>query len=117
MTEQVSIIDLIANPEKYQGSQVIIGGFLSLEFEGNAIYLHRDDFENRIYKNGLWCTIDLVKYKVFDEKYVIIEGNFDAKDKGHMRLWSGTINDISRAWLPVSRWFCNICNNGNFFCA
>ncbi len=25
-----------------------------MEFEGNAIYLHRDNYEHSILKNGLW---------------------------------------------------------------
>lgn len=35
----VSLIQLIANPEKYDGKQVAVVGFLRLEFEGNALYL------------------------------------------------------------------------------
>jgi hypothetical protein len=28
-----------------------------LSFEGNAIYLHREDFDHGIGKNGLWVAI------------------------------------------------------------
>jgi len=42
--EDVSLIQLIANPQAYDGKTVRITGFLHLEFEGNAIYLHNEDF-------------------------------------------------------------------------
>jgi hypothetical protein len=46
--DNASIIELIANPLKYNNQRVRIIGFLNLEFEGNAIYLHREDFEHSI---------------------------------------------------------------------
>ncbi len=99
--ESVSIVNLIASPEKYDGKPVIITGFLALDFEGSAVYLHKEDYENSIYKNGLWCSIDLVKYRPLDHKYVCIEAVFDAKGKGHLGLWSGQIKEVRRVWEPV----------------
>jgi len=99
--ESVSIISLVTNPEKYDGKAVIITGFLALDFEGSAIYLHKEDYEYSIYKNGLWCSISEVKYKSFDHRYVCMEGVFDAKGKGHLGLWSGEIKDVQRVWQPV----------------
>lgn len=99
--ESVSIVQLIANPAEYNGKKVIITGFLNMEFEGNGIYLHKDDYLNSVYKNGFWCNIDIVEYAKFNKKYIVIEGIFDAKKKGHLGLWSGTIMDISRVWEPV----------------
>jgi len=97
----VSIIDLISQPEKYDGQEVIVTGFLSLDFEGSGIYLHREDYENSIYKNGLWCDIDVVENKKIDHTYVSLEGIFDAKGKGHRGLWSGRLKDIRRVWSPA----------------
>ncbi len=99
--ESVSMIHLISNPEQYHGKKVIISGYLNLEFEGNGIYLHKDDYINSIYKNGLWCSIDELKYRKFNKKYVIMEGIFNAEMKGHMGLWSGSIENISRIWEPI----------------
>jgi hypothetical protein len=96
----VSIIQLISNPEKFDGRYVRIIGFVRLEFEGDAIYLHHDDYKYGIYSNGLWlnitkgcCGKDL---KSADRKYVLVEGTFDIKNKGHMGLWSGSIKNIKR---------------------
>ena len=101
--ERVSIINLIANPQSYNGKEIMIGGYLSLEFEGTAIYLSKDDWQNLICKNGFWCNVDLVKYKEFDKKFVNVEGVFDSSNFGHMGLWSGSIVNVKRMWLPPER--------------
>src|ERR1700722_14351460 len=77
----ISIITLIANPEKYEGDTVMVAGFLNLEFEGNALYIHKEDYEHRMYKNSLWVDIDRDSLKLstinkYNKKYVEIEGVF-----------------------------------------
>ena len=52
--ENVSLVKLIANPEKYNGKRIQVIGYLHLEFEGNAIYLHEEDFKRRISANSFW---------------------------------------------------------------
>ncbi len=101
--EFVSIVNLISNPDDYHGKVVVITGFLSLDFEGSGIYLHQDDYEYGITKNGLWCVIDLEKYRASDHSYVGIEGVFNAKAKGHLGMWSGTIENVKRVWKPIRR--------------
>jgi hypothetical protein len=39
--ERVSILTLLAAPDRYAGKNVRLMGFVNLEFEGDAIYLHR----------------------------------------------------------------------------
>jgi hypothetical protein len=34
----VSLVDLTANSEQFDGKRVVVAGFLSLEFEGHALY-------------------------------------------------------------------------------
>lgn len=101
---QVSLIQLIANPKDYHGKVVRVIGFVRLGFEGNAIYLHQDDYTHGITKNGLWIDVaDEIrkKQKDYDQKHVLLEGTFNAKETGHMGLWSGSIQKISRfqVWL------------------
>jgi len=95
-TVDVSLIQLIASPKDYDGKIVRLIGFMRLEFEGNAIYLHQDDYNHGISKNGLWITVteDMQKRKAeFDRKYVLIEGTFDAKEMG---AWCGSVRKITR---------------------
>ena len=42
--EQVSILQLIVTPERYDTKKVQVEGFLHLEFEGNALYLSENHY-------------------------------------------------------------------------
>ena len=44
MAEDVSMVQLIATPEKFDGKFVRVHGFLNLGFEGDSLYLHRETF-------------------------------------------------------------------------
>jgi hypothetical protein len=95
----VSLVQLIANPKDYDGKVVRLIGFMKLEFEGNAIYLHEDDYKHNVCKNGLWidATDEMERRRAeLDEKYVLLEETFNAKMTGHMRGWSGSIQNITR---------------------
>lgn len=99
--ENVSLINLISDPAKYNGKEVSVAGYLVLDFEGTAIYLSKGDYDNGIYKNALWVTISLPDSKNFDHKYVNIQGVFDSKMRGHLGLWPGSLKDIKRVWLTI----------------
>ena len=107
--QDVSIIKLLANPTKYDGKRVRIIGFLRLEFEGNAIYLHQEDFEHAISKNAIWIDlpVDLSKKQTAEvnNKYVICQGIFRSGDHGHMGMFSGSLTNITRleSWSPLRR--------------
>ena len=95
----VSLINLIANPKEFDGKLVRVIGFARLEFEGNAIYLHREDHLQGITKNGLWLDVESALKKAttrLSDRYVIVEGVFSMSDQGHMGLWSGSIQKITR---------------------
>ena len=99
--ENVSLVKLIANPEKYNGKRIQVIGYLHLEFEGNAIYLHEEDFKRRISANSFWVEFSskLTKKRdlnKFNDKYVIIIGTFNVNEKGQMRMFGGTLDDIVR---------------------
>jgi len=97
----VSLIELIANPKAYDGKRVRLIGFVRLEFEGNAIYVSKESYEAGIIKNALWLdppkSSPLArKGAVWGPQYAIVEGRFDARSLGHMRLFSGAIRDTTR---------------------
>ena len=107
--EDVSLIQLIANPQAYDNKRVRITGFLHLEFEGNVIYFHNEDFRYGLTKNGLWIDVpkDMTKeqMKVVNDQYVICTARFVARMHGHMGLNSGAVTDVSRLqlWPPYPR--------------
>lgn len=96
----VSLIALIATPEKYDGQLVRVIGFLRIGFEMTAIYPHEQDCLIGATRNGLWVGIDPEKTEM-DWTYVLLEGAFRAGDHGHMGAYSGAIRDVSRLDLRV----------------
>ena len=105
LDESISIINLIASPEKYHNKKIQVIGYINIEFEGNAIYLHKEDYKRGILDNGLWVSFtkkawEKLKKEKINKTYVIIEGTFNMEDNGHMGLFSGEIEKITR----VDRW-------------
>ncbi|HEU0299489.1 MAG TPA: hypothetical protein VFR37_08550 [Longimicrobium sp.] len=93
----VSIIELIASPRLYDGKRVRVMGWLHLEFEGNGIYLHRDDELHGLYRNGLWVSFASGSTGAACARgYALVEGRFNAASHGHLGMWSGAIEHIDR---------------------
>ena len=86
-----SVIQLIANPNAYDGKRVRTSGYVHFQFEGNAVYLHKEDFIHDLYSNGLYLNADESIRAACQDRYASLEGLFSAKDRGHMSLWSGMI--------------------------
>jgi hypothetical protein len=115
--EDVSIIQLIAAPEKYNGKFIRTSGYLHNQFEDSAIYFAKTDADYLIGENGLWIAyaenvqkqplnrnkkVDSLRY--FDCKYVLIEGFFNKDAHGHMGAFAGSIERVSRI-MELTRWF------------
>ena len=100
--EDVSIIQLIATPDKFDGKFISVIGFLVIAFEGDSIYLHQEDLEKGIPRNGLWVDIPENTDPKLSMHYALVEGIFDARDHGHMGVFAGAIRKVSRitAWPP-----------------
>jgi hypothetical protein len=93
----VSMIQLIATPDKYDGKIVAVTGFLNLQYEGDAIYLHREDYRNDILENsfGVDTTEDMRKNKeTLQQKYVRIVGAFHAGQGLRYKSFLGRITNI-----------------------
>jgi hypothetical protein len=104
----VSLIRLIATPESYDGRVVQVVGFLRLEFEGNALYIHEEDYKNGITKNAVWVVRNAKvndRAEALNMHYVMLLGTFDAGRHGHMNLFGGSITDIKSVipWPPHSQ--------------
>jgi hypothetical protein len=98
--ESVSLLRLVAAPERYQGKLVSVIGFCWLEFEGNALYLAEADLLHRVSKNAVALTFPAALTEQqwrLSGHYVLIEGRYDAKHGGHRGLRSGELTGISRA--------------------
>ena len=96
----VSIIKLISTPEKYNGKEIEVRGFLNLEFEGTAIFLHKEDSEKFLSENGVWLELSrkfIMKLESsgMNQKYVRVRGIFDFNNRGHESAYSGGIRNIT----------------------
>ena len=58
-----SIISIIANPKDFHKKTIIVQGYFTMETEGQAIYLSKNDFEKNIFKNALYLYIPYGKIK------------------------------------------------------
>jgi hypothetical protein len=92
--EVVSLVQLIANPKDYHRKFVLVIGFCRLEFEGDALFLHSEDFEQGLTKNALWLDVESPipeSRQKLSDGYVLVEAVFDAEEKGRMDLFSGSL--------------------------
>jgi hypothetical protein len=97
----LSMVNLIATPERFDGEMVQVRGYIHMEAGYDGIYMHEDDYKNKITANALWVEFD----EEFSEsrnrldhndKYVIIIGEFKQSDKGKGDNFSGSIKKIIR---------------------
>lgn len=99
----VSMVQLLTSPEKYDGKLVRVIGVGNLEFEANHLSLSKEDHTYNT-GNSIWIelgekAISYEEAKKYNGKYVIVEGFFDKDDKGHFGMFCGAIKNISRYQL------------------
>lgn len=77
--DDISIMNLIVTPEKYDGKIVQVTGVLSLEFESSGLYLSKEAFEYNLPNASV--TIEFPEriignFQNLNGEYVILEGLF-----------------------------------------
>ena len=95
----VSIVQLIADPTRWHGRPVRVQGYLNLQFEGNGLYLHKEDWKHGLTRNAIWVeTLDseCLTWAKLNRKYVLLEGTFDAYRNGHMGAFGGELGKVTR---------------------
>ncbi len=100
----VSLVALIAAPERFDGKTVRVVGYAHLAFNNTGIYLSRESFEQGAQKNGVWLELaaDALTARANDltDRYVRVTGVWNAHDFGNLGLWSGQIERVRslEAW-------------------
>ena len=109
--DSISLIQLIANPDVYDGNQVCVSGYLHNRKESSALYLSRIDADYQITKNAVAviyakkvniAPIPELKYKPdlkidhFDSKYVKLYGTFAHKFIKGTEKYSGTLYEVTK---------------------
>ena len=97
----ISLIHLIQHPDLYHQKNVRVIGYASLKFEGKAIYVSREDYQNGITKNAIWLDVELTdEIRKYHQMYLLAEGVFDKDNLGHLQMYSGTLRNVNR----LERW-------------
>ena len=93
-----SLIALIATPDRYDHKFVRVHGFAVLEFEGNALYIGQEAFQHGMTESAVWINVpdslrpaDSTMWRGFYQ----VEGRFLAGPRGHLGMFSGTIDSIT----------------------
>lgn len=93
----LSMVQLLANPERYDGDHIRVAGYIHFEPDSNAIYLHKEDEEHHVLKNGLWVALAQgVSFEGCQDAYVIVEGVYRARATGRMTRWTGELTHVTR---------------------
>jgi hypothetical protein len=94
--QPLSFLELIANPNKFDGKLIFVTAFLGLDRpDGNMLYLHTEDYDNGILLNAV--SIETTKQMWIDSEkldgsYVTVVGVFESAEKARSRF-SG-INEV-----------------------
>jgi hypothetical protein len=94
--ESVSVINLIATPERFHGKKVVVSGWLTLEVEDMSLCLTQNVASP---KECIWVDIEderLKSLKKYRNELATVHGTFDKDETGHLGGWSGGIIKIAR---------------------
>ncbi|WP_052476663.1 hypothetical protein [Nonlabens marinus] len=100
---EVSLINLIATPEKFDGKSLSVKGFLQIEYESSRIYLNKADYEAGITSNSIWVNPDELSMKKIlknncNGHYVVLDGKFRVNSDHSSIVGSGELDDITRVY-------------------
>jgi len=100
----VGMVALLAEPQRYDGKFIRTIGFACVEFEGDALYLHVEDYRYQNDGNALALRVAEAQRKQFKSlslKHVIVEGTMYANGP-ETPEYGGAIGNITRFdnWRP-----------------
>ena len=105
---KVSLVSLIANPQQFNGRRVRVVGVLRLELEGSALYLHREDYSERLTSNAVALEFGpdgpAPDVSRLAGDYVALQGIFDGENRGHLGNYGGVIKvELVASWRDSRR--------------
>jgi hypothetical protein len=91
VTEEQALRELIEAPGAHDRELVRVAGFAAVRFEQHALFVSEEAYLNRLSKDAIWLAGSLVEPR-FHEQRVVVLGTFDARKRGHLSVYSGTIS-------------------------
>lgn len=101
--EFISLITLIQHPKAFSGKRIRVVALAKLAFEAKSLWVTKEDLTNAITKNAIWLDVTLDKESIkLNYTTVIVEGTFNPDRMGHLGMYSGTIEKVTRMelWKP-----------------
>lgn len=102
LPRSVSLVQLLANPDRYDRAYVAVEGFYHAEFEESSLYLCEEHARHLITQNGIWVGAPARVAHTngpasLNDTYVRVEGIFKSTPKGagHMGLWPAELDQIT----------------------
>lgn len=78
--ERVSLIQLIARPADFDGQHVQVVGYVTTDFEDEAIFVNPADAENGVLDNSVKLSLaHEQEMPLKSDEYAVVEGVFHAK--------------------------------------
>jgi hypothetical protein len=102
----VSVGELIANPKKFDGKELVLGGIASAEYEDTALYGSSDSFLHVWSPDSLDVVLSPDQYKKYRElhgKYVTITGVYRHREVTGGLASRGSITNVSFIRIRESR--------------
>lgn len=99
----VSMINLIATPEKFDGKMISVVGFLAIESEDARLYLGEEDYRHYIADNGIFIDVNKIvsrNMEKVDGHYASLVGVFRQKGASVSVGSNSQITDI-RLCVPL----------------
>ncbi len=96
---KVSLVQLIATPDRFDGKAVEVKGFLEMDWEGALLYLHQADADNAMLSNAIWVRVTGQMKKdeeKLNKKYVTVRGKFHAGFKEQLGNPLGGIPEVEK---------------------
>lgn len=95
----VSLVQLLANPQKYHGHRILVDGIGEIAFESNSLYLAKEYYDYRVSQYALWLDLSEkltgeINTEELNGKMVRVIGRFDCRGHGHLASYPGTITEI-----------------------
>ncbi|MFZ6874181.1 hypothetical protein ACO0LF_19160 [Undibacterium sp. Di27W] len=116
--QHLSLINLIATPERYDGKLVLVTGYVTVGRENMSMCLTKVRHSS---KDCLWLNVDSGPYETDDDrkridkkmkvlykfngKVATIEAIFDQNDMGHFGMWSATLKDVVRIYDNKDKYY------------
>ena len=92
---RVPLVALVANPERYDGTEIEVMAWGAIEFEGAALYLSPSDHKYLVAEAGVWLEVsEEPRFPTNARGYLAVQGRFLSGDKA--RGFAGRITDIKK---------------------